>query len=113
MVGKIDFDCSKAVLVTGETLTLEEVVQTAQGRKVQLSEDASERILKAYRTVKEKIDEKKPVYGITTGFGKLSNIAINQGRIRPASEKSHYESCLRRGETIRGRGYPSYHAPSC
>ncbi len=78
MVGKFDFDCSKAVLVTGETLTLEEVAQTAQGRKVQLSEDASERILKAYRTVKEKIDEKKPVYGITTGFGKLSNIAINQ-----------------------------------
>lgn len=78
MVGKINFDCSEAVMITGEDLTLDEVFQTAKGRKVQLSAGAAEKILKAYQTVKEKIDEKEPIYGITTGFGKLSNIAINQ-----------------------------------
>lgn len=78
MAGKLNYDCSEAVILTGEDLTLEEVIQAANGREVQLSAGAAERILKAYRTVREKIDEKKPVYGITTGFGKLSNIAINQ-----------------------------------
>lgn len=78
MNGKINFECGEAVIITGEDLTLDEVLQTAKGRKVQLSAVATEKILKAYQTVKEKIDEKKPVYGITTGFGKLSNIAINQ-----------------------------------
>lgn len=80
MNGKTIFDCSEAVIITGEDLTLDEVVQTANGRKVQLSADAEKRILKAYLAVKEKIDEKKPIYGITTGFGKLSNIAINQAQ---------------------------------
>jgi len=78
MHGKTILDCCEAVIITGEDLTLDEVFQTANGRKVQLSADAEQRILKAYQTVKEKIDEKKPVYGITTGFGKLSNITINQ-----------------------------------
>ncbi len=78
MVGRIDFDCGEAVVVTGENLTLGEVVQVANGRDVRLSAGAEERILKAYQTVRDKIDEKKPVYGITTGFGKLSNIAINE-----------------------------------
>lgn len=78
MVVKMNFDCREPVMITGENLTLDDVFQTAKGRKVQLSAGATEKILRAYRTVKEKIDEKKPVYGITTGFGKLSNIAINQ-----------------------------------
>jgi len=77
-IGKKSFECGEAIIVTGEDLTLDEVVQAAKGRKVRLSAEAEERILKACQTVEEKIDGKKPVYGITTGFGQLSNIAINR-----------------------------------
>ncbi|MDP4109278.1 MAG: histidine ammonia-lyase [Bacillota bacterium] len=66
------------IVITGQDLTIESIVGVARQKKeVRLSESARERILKAYQIVKKKTEEKKPVYGITTGFGKLSNIFID------------------------------------
>ena len=67
-----------ALVITGHDLIISDLIKVAcYDEKVALSECAKERVLKAYRVVKRKVDEKKPVYGITTGFGKLSSVAID------------------------------------
>lgn len=67
------------VVLTGRDINVEEIIAVSKfNKRVELSEEARERVLKAYAFVKKKIEDKKPVYGITTGFGKLSNVFIEQ-----------------------------------
>jgi histidine ammonia-lyase len=58
-------------------LNLESVVAVARhGARVGLSEEARERILASRRHVEGIIDELRPVYGLTTGFGALATTHI-------------------------------------
>lgn len=67
------------VVITGMDINVEEIIAVAKfNKQVELSEEAWGRVLKAYEFVKKKIEDKKPVYGITTGFGKLSSVFIEQ-----------------------------------
>lgn len=66
------------VVITGQDLAVEDIVYVAKGGKVKLSQSSADRILKSNQIVREKIKEKKPVYGITTGFGQLSNVVIDR-----------------------------------
>ncbi len=67
------------IQITGHDLSIEDVIQVARfGNKVQLSDQALAGIIKAYETIKHKVDNKKPVYGITTGFGQLSTVIIDE-----------------------------------
>lgn len=73
----------KEIVITGRGIDPEDVVKVAEKNvKVKLSEYAKTKIMKAYRTVKQKTDDKAPVYGVTTGFGKLSNVAISREQSR-------------------------------
>jgi len=73
----------KRIVITGRDLTLEDVIDVAvRNIKVKLSEYAKTEIMKSYGTVKQKIEEKAPVYGVTTGFGKLSSVAIDREQSR-------------------------------
>lgn len=66
------------VRIDGQHLTRNDVVKVARNRQpVSLTEAAQENILRAYDAVRMKAAENKPVYGITTGFGKLANVAIS------------------------------------
>ena len=70
---------SKKIIITGDNLTIEDIVKVARYRyKVQLSEIAKERIISCRKTVDKIVKESEPVYGITTGFGSLSNIVISE-----------------------------------
>ena len=67
----------------GQPLTLEEVVAVANGQEqVTLTVDARARA-EASRTIVERIVEQdQTVYGVNTGFGKLSDVRIDLGRLR-------------------------------
>jgi histidine ammonia-lyase len=65
------------VEVSVERLDLESVVAVARGgARVRMSEAARERILASRRHVEGIIDEERPVYGVTTGFGALATTHI-------------------------------------
>lgn len=67
------------VYIDGNSLTIEDIVNVARkGFKVEIQPEAIERINKSRAIVDEFVDEKKVVYGITTGFGKFSDVLISK-----------------------------------
>jgi histidine ammonia-lyase len=71
------------IQLRGQRLTLEQIADVANGREqVALHDDARTRI-EASRAVVEKIvEENRTVYGVNTGFGKLSDVRIDPGQLR-------------------------------
>lgn len=64
-------------MIDGNSLTIYELIQVArEGYLVQISEKAIEKVLSSRAYVEKLVREEKVVYGITTGFGKFSNIII-------------------------------------
>jgi histidine ammonia-lyase len=58
-------------------MTLEDLVAIARdGAVVRLSEEAEERIMKSRSLVERWLQEGRVIYGVTTGFGALSNVII-------------------------------------
>ncbi len=69
----------ETVKITGHTLTLEEVAAVCRDNaKVVLSEEAKANILASRKVVDQLVEEERVVYGITTGFGRFSNVTISQ-----------------------------------
>lgn len=65
------------VCINGNNLTLEEFIKvTRLGAEVELDKDAIVRVQNARALVDKFVDENKVVYGITTGFGKFSDVRI-------------------------------------
>lgn len=68
----------KTVIITGQDLTLEEVHQVCRlDAPVALSEQAKQNVLESRKVVDDIIAERRVVYGITTGFGKFSDVVIS------------------------------------
>ncbi len=66
------------VIITGETLTLEEVHAVARlGAEVSLSQQAIDNVNRSRKVVDDIIAQKKVVYGVTTGFGSFCNTVIS------------------------------------
>jgi len=73
----------KGVVVTGRTLTIEEVVRVARfGAGASLSPKALPRIIESRRVVEEVVADEKKSYGIRTGFGQLADIKIPKRDIK-------------------------------
>lgn len=67
------------VIITGNDLTLEEVVDVCRNYiKIELSDLAVERILESRKVVDDFVENEDIVYGITTGFGKFSDVTISK-----------------------------------
>ena len=68
-------------MLGGAGLTLEDVERVADGARVGLSPAARERMEASRAVVEEAIASGKPVYGVTTGFGRLADTAIPPERL--------------------------------
>ena len=67
------------IVIDGENLTIEDVVKVARyGYRVEIAEEAKRRVKAAREVVDRFVDEGKVVYGITTGFGKFSDVVISK-----------------------------------
>jgi len=74
---------SKTVVVSGEDLTIENLVDVARNRhKVVFSEKAAERVKKSRETVDNLVSKDEVVYGLTTGFGSLASVSISKGQTK-------------------------------
>ncbi len=64
--------------IDGSSLTLNDVIDVARYfKKIEISEASVEKINKARKYVDDIVEGKKVVYGITTGFGKFSDVVID------------------------------------
>src|ERR1700748_1654415 len=67
----------------GQQLTLEEVARVARGdARVSLAVAARERMNESRRVVERIVAESRVVYGVNTGFGKLSDVPVPPDELR-------------------------------
>jgi histidine ammonia-lyase len=66
------------IVIDGRTLSLEAVERVASGEEsaLGLSEEARAAVLRARSTVEEVVESGAPVYGVTTGFGRLADVRV-------------------------------------
>ncbi len=67
------------VMLNGNDLTIQQIVDVCRNQaEVALTEESKRAVLASRRVVNELLEEKKVVYGITTGFGKFSDVVISE-----------------------------------
>lgn len=72
----------KTVTLDGEHLTLEDVLEVAQGRaRVRISSSAKKKVKQSRDFVEKALDQGEKIYGVTTGFGMLSDQVIDRSQI--------------------------------
>jgi histidine ammonia-lyase len=65
--------------LNGQQLTLHQIVDVAKGREqVVLAAEARARVEQARQVVQDIVTQKRTVYGVNTGFGKLSDVSIDE-----------------------------------
>jgi histidine ammonia-lyase len=71
------------VYIDGESLTLETMARIALGHEsVDLAEEARKRVITSRAVIERALDSDSTIYGVTTGFGKLSDVRIPHDEIR-------------------------------
>jgi histidine ammonia-lyase len=71
----------KNIKINGEDLTFAQVEYVVRGEaKVSLDKEVKKRVNSAQRIIKKAIDDKKVIYGVTTGFGALSGTFISKDK---------------------------------
>ena len=74
---------TQSILLDGDSLTVDAVYRVAVDRTpVALSDRARARVARARAAVVDVLERGDVVYGVTTGFGKLSDVAIPADRLR-------------------------------
>lgn len=72
-----------AVVLDGNSLTVEQVVRVARlGEKVELTSESETRINKCRRMVEKKIEAGETMYGINTGIGEFSETMLSDEEVK-------------------------------
>ncbi len=72
-----------AIVITGNGLTIEDVVKVARyGEKVVLSPESKEKIKKCRAMLEKKIEAREIMYGVNTGIGEFSEIVLSDEQIK-------------------------------
>lgn len=68
--------------LNGQRLTLEQIADVAHAREqVSLADEARQRLLRSQQVVREIVKQGRTVYGVNTGFGKLSDVSIPESQL--------------------------------
>lgn len=72
-----------AIVIDGYNLKIEDVVKVARfNEKIELSNDAIERIKKCRSFLEEKIKQGEVMYGVNTGIGELASVVLPEEKIK-------------------------------
>jgi histidine ammonia-lyase len=70
------------VQIDGRSLTMDDVVQVArEGERVEIAPDARGRMEYSRAVIEALVSDGTPVYGVNTGFGKFSDVAIDEEQL--------------------------------
>jgi len=84
-----------------DRLRLETLVRIArEDAHVRLSEDAQARIQKSRNLIEQWVEDERTIYGITTGFGALSNVTISKADTRRLQENILMSHAAGVGESL-------------
>jgi histidine ammonia-lyase len=73
----------KEIALSAAPISIEDLIAIARGRApVRLAEDSKVRIIQARELVEQWVEEGRIIYGITTGFGALSDVRISKAQTR-------------------------------
>ncbi len=68
----------EVVILDGDSLTINSLLDvTRNGKKVKISEEGTKRIKESRKIIEAKLEKNETIYGVTTGFGKLSDTIIS------------------------------------
>ena len=82
-LGRVRIMEGAMIALTGQRLTLEEIEAVAQGTlRAGLAPVARQRMEEARALVERIVAEGRAVYGVNTGFGRLSDYAITGGELK-------------------------------
>jgi len=77
----------KMITITGNNLTLDDLAAVCRNyEKVELSDYAIQKIIESRKIVDEFVEKEDVVYGITTGFGKFSDVTISKEESKTLQE---------------------------
>jgi histidine ammonia-lyase len=80
--------------IDGNTLTLKELEEVSRaGRRVTLSPTARSCLQRSRQIVESHLSSKEPIYGITTGFGKLASVRIASGQVEELQQNLVRSHC--------------------
>src|ERR1041384_8498038 len=92
--------------LNGQQLTIQQIVEVAEGgEEVALAAEARTRVEQARQVVHDIVTQGRTVYGVNTGFGKLSDVSIDRSdliQLQLNLVRSH--SCGFGGPTERENG---------
>ncbi|NPV71011.1 MAG: histidine ammonia-lyase [Firmicutes bacterium] len=89
------------ILLDGRSLTVGDVVSVARGGlRVEVSPAAAERVNVSRTVVERALTEGRAVYGVTTGFGKLSEVTIDPGQVQALQENLIVSHCAGVGQPL-------------
>ena len=78
----------KNIKINGEDLTFTQVEYVVRGdAKISLDKEVKKRVNSAQKIIKKAVDEKKVIYGVTTGFGALSGTFISKDKRKQLQKK--------------------------
>src|SRR5207253_5116462 len=73
---------NERIVIDGDTVSVDEAYAVAVDRlRVDLAPKSRERMLRTRAVVEDIVRRNEVVYGVTTGFGKLSEVAIPTGKL--------------------------------
>ena len=71
------------IYLNGQRLSLQQIAEIANGReRAVLADDARIRVARARQVIEQIIAEGRTVYGVNTGFGKLSDVSIQASELQ-------------------------------
>ncbi len=65
------------ITLDGRSLALESIEAIADGAQVEIAAEARERVAVCRKFVEDRFADGTPIYGVTTGFGRLANVQID------------------------------------
>src|SRR5262245_42240330 len=90
------------LVLDGSSLALDDLAPVLAGAPVELAiaGGAEARVRAARALVERCVESGEPVYGLTTGFGKLKNVAIPRSELRALQENLVLSHCCGVGEPM-------------
>lgn len=100
-VERSDITMNKYIFIDGDSLTIEQIIHVARNRvKVKISADGIKKMTVSRNMVDVMVERQEVVYGITTGFGKFSNINICQEKTEKLQENLIVSHAVGMGDPI-------------
>ena len=89
------------IVLDGHSLTVEKLARIARnGEKVELHQDAKDRIQKCRRMLEDKIEKHEIMYGVNTGIGEFSEVVLDDDQVKDFQKYLIYNHAAGIGEPM-------------